>query len=185
MSKVDKFKHIDADQKLNKKQELFCEFYITHFNATRACREAGYGEDKEDYAFSVMGHENLSKPHVKRRINELCKATALSSDELKQLMLSRMSGTNTEKIITITETKDANGKIINISERITKQDKETPSSRNKLIEMYGKMGGHFEVDNMQQQTSVTVNNLDITKLSDSALQEILAAQNTDTDLGES
>lgn len=52
---------------LTPKQELFCQAYLIDFNATKAARSAGYSEDT---AYSI-GWENLRKPEIQKRINEL------------------------------------------------------------------------------------------------------------------
>jgi len=52
----------------NPKHELFCNFYIQHFNAHRAYIEAGFKDTKA----SRMCASNLfTKPYIQRRIQEL------------------------------------------------------------------------------------------------------------------
>ena len=53
--------------KLTGMQELFCQFYTTHWNATRAAKEAGYSEKSS----MELGYQNLQIPSVKARIAEL------------------------------------------------------------------------------------------------------------------
>lgn len=53
--------------KLTPKQELFCREYIVDMNASRAALAAGYGESS---AHST-GWENLQKPEIAQRLNEL------------------------------------------------------------------------------------------------------------------
>lgn len=55
------------EKKLTEKQERFCQAYLIDFNATKAAKEAGYSHET---AYSI-GHENLSKPEIQVRINEL------------------------------------------------------------------------------------------------------------------
>lgn len=52
--------------KLTAKQEIFCLEYLKDLNATQAAIRAGYSEDT---AHSI-GHENLSKPEIAKRISE-------------------------------------------------------------------------------------------------------------------
>ena len=52
---------------LTEKQKKFCLQYITHWNATRAAKEAGYSEAT---AYSI-GSENLSKPEIQAYIEEI------------------------------------------------------------------------------------------------------------------
>lgn len=57
-----------ASSKLTPKQERFCYEYLANgFNATKAAKIAGYSEKT---AFSI-GAENLSKPLIKARIQEM------------------------------------------------------------------------------------------------------------------
>jgi phage terminase small subunit len=46
---------------LTGKQRIFCERYCTHWNATKAAKEAGYSEET---AYAI-GAENLRKPQIK------------------------------------------------------------------------------------------------------------------------
>lgn len=52
---------------LNDKQERFCQEYIIDLNATQAAIRAGYSEDTA----GVIACENLKKPNIESRINEL------------------------------------------------------------------------------------------------------------------
>lgn len=52
---------------LTKKQELFCERYTTHWNATRAAKEAGFS----DKTAHVMGHRLVNKGLVSEKIKTL------------------------------------------------------------------------------------------------------------------
>lgn len=53
--------------KLTEKQELFCNEYLLDLNATGAARRAGYSEDSA----SAIGWENLRKPEIQARIQEI------------------------------------------------------------------------------------------------------------------
>tara|TARA_R110000796_G_scaffold73842_1_gene165859 strand:- start:6359 stop:6748 length:390 start_codon:yes stop_codon:yes gene_type:complete len=52
---------------LTEKQAIFCEEYVKDFNATRSAKAAGYSEQTA----RQTGHENLTKPYIKERINLL------------------------------------------------------------------------------------------------------------------
>ena len=54
-------------EKLTDKQEKFCYEYVLHLNATKAAINAGYSEDTA----RQIGSENLSKPYIQKRINEM------------------------------------------------------------------------------------------------------------------
>lgn len=64
-------------QKLTGKQEQFCLEYLVDLNATQAAIRAGYNANTA----REMGHENLTKPHIKKRI-----------EQLKESRLLRLSG---------------------------------------------------------------------------------------------
>lgn len=55
--------------KLNDRQELFCLEYIKDLNAAQAAIRAGYSQKTARF----IGAENLNKPNIKERINELQK----------------------------------------------------------------------------------------------------------------
>lgn len=52
---------------LNDKQELFCQEYVKDWNATQAALRSGYSE----HTAKDIGAENLSKPSIRARIDEL------------------------------------------------------------------------------------------------------------------
>lgn len=58
--------------KLSDKQELFCKEYLVDLNATQAAIRAGYSEK----ASRAISCENLTKPNIQERIQELSKKRA-------------------------------------------------------------------------------------------------------------
>ena len=65
--------------RLTDKQYMFVEIYLSCFNATEACRGAGYkGNDR---SLASMGWENLRKPNVKEAIRRRLSAQAMSTEE--------------------------------------------------------------------------------------------------------
>lgn len=56
-----------AKAKLTPKQEMFCKEYLIDLNATQAAIRAGYSEKTAQR----IGSENLSKPLIAERIQEL------------------------------------------------------------------------------------------------------------------
>ena len=54
---------------LEPKQEMFCEEYLVDLNATQAAIRAGYSEKTA----ASIGHENLTKPGIVKRIRQLQK----------------------------------------------------------------------------------------------------------------
>jgi phage terminase small subunit len=55
---------------LNRKQELFCKEYLVDLNASGAALRAGYSKK----TYGSMGFENLQKPEIVSRIQELMDA---------------------------------------------------------------------------------------------------------------
>jgi len=55
------------ENKLTKKQEMFCKEYMIDLNATQAAIRAGYSEDTA----GQIGHENLKKLEIQERMQEL------------------------------------------------------------------------------------------------------------------
>ena len=53
--------------KLNARQKAFCEYYVVCSNATEAAIKAGYSKKTA----RVIGQENLTKPALKKYIDEL------------------------------------------------------------------------------------------------------------------
>lgn len=56
-----------SKNKLTAKQEMFCREYIIDFNATQAAIRAGYSKKTA----GSVGGENLKKPEIMNRVNEL------------------------------------------------------------------------------------------------------------------
>ena len=56
-----------TDVKLTPKEERFCYEYVLHLNATKAAILAGYSERTA----RGIGCENLTKPHIQKRIKHL------------------------------------------------------------------------------------------------------------------
>lgn len=69
---------------LSTKQLAFVEFYLTHWNATRAAIDAGYSERSA----RSIGSENLTKPDIQTAIQERLVELKMSADEV----LTRLSG---------------------------------------------------------------------------------------------
>lgn len=66
-----------AERKLTLKQERWARAYIEHGNASRAAREAGYSGSET--TLSAMGLENLEKPRLMERVEELKRQQELRS----------------------------------------------------------------------------------------------------------
>ena len=67
-------------RKLTNKQRMFCEYYIQHWNATLAAKQAGYKGSNE--TLRAVGYENLTKPHIKAYIEKRFSEVVMTSDEV-------------------------------------------------------------------------------------------------------
>lgn len=68
---------------LTEKQKLFCQAYLdNNFNATKAATAAGYSRDSARF----IGHENLTKPYIRKEIDRLAKEQTISADETVKLI---------------------------------------------------------------------------------------------------
>lgn len=72
---------------LTEKQEKFCNEYLVDLNASGAARRAGYSDDT---AYSI-GWENLRKPEIQARINELRQQTATSLNITKERIAQELA----------------------------------------------------------------------------------------------
>jgi phage terminase small subunit len=65
------------------KQTLFIEYYLTHFNATRAAIEAGYSPESA----KVIASENLTKPDIKEVVDTRIKEIICQSDDKRAKLI--------------------------------------------------------------------------------------------------
>ena len=79
MTNKEKFAHQDPEKELTMKQRLFVEAYFaSDYNASEAARIAGYGGENHNR----IGHELLSKPHIKAAID------ARAQEKIKEISLT-------------------------------------------------------------------------------------------------
>lgn len=79
MNNREKFAHIPADKELNARQQYFVEAYFANdYNAAEAARIAGYSQANAN----KIGHELLSKPHIKAAIQKR------ADEKLKEISLT-------------------------------------------------------------------------------------------------
>ena len=75
-----------ARKKLTDKEEQFCQNYVRHpdknkrWNKTQSAIEAGYSEKTA----KTIGCENLTKLHIKERVNELIEEQKESMSSLRE-----------------------------------------------------------------------------------------------------
>jgi len=113
--------------KMTDKQERFCQEYVANGNnATKAAKAAGYSKKTAQR----IGSENLSKPVIINRIDELRKPIAEKLKITKELVLQG---------------------ILDIA-----RNGEQENNRLKAHDMLGKYAGIYEVDNRQGATQIQV-----------------------------
>lgn len=112
--------------KLTLKQKLFCQHYIETFgNGTEAVIRAGYKVDKKgkvnrNLAKSIAS-ENLTKPDIRERIDELLEASGFNDESVKLHHLD----------------------LISQSENLT--------VKAKAIDMYYKLSGNYSATKIEQR----------------------------------
>jgi len=62
--------HVDPDQTLNDRQQLFVDHYVIAFNPEESAIKAGYS----DVSAYAIGRENIRKPHIQKAIGIALKA---------------------------------------------------------------------------------------------------------------
>ena len=67
-------------RKLTDKQKMFVEAYLETLNATESVRRAKYKGN--DQTLRAVGHENLTKPHIREEIDRRLKEMVMSADEV-------------------------------------------------------------------------------------------------------
>lgn len=72
---------------LTAKQEMFVREYLVDLNATQAAIRAGYSENTA----GAIGAENLKKPQIRTRIEELQKERAEKLDISAQWVLNKLT----------------------------------------------------------------------------------------------
>lgn len=77
------------ENKLTRKEELFCQFYVIAFNGADAARRAGYSEKTA----RNIASEYLTKPHIKARVDELVSQRAsITPDQIVNALVSFVTG---------------------------------------------------------------------------------------------
>lgn len=114
--------------KLTEKQKAFCDFYIESLNATESAIKAGYSEKTA----KEVGYENLTKPHLKKYIDERMASKEndriASQDEILQILTNIARGITEEEVVSFT----------NLGEECRTTRKPTTKDRIKASELLGK-----------------------------------------------
>ena len=124
-----------ADLKMTPKQKLFADNYIVLQDATKAAREAGYSKKTA----SVIGYENLQKPHIrayidKRMAEHESELIATQEEVLKYLTAVMRGETMAEEIVV-----EGVGEGMSTARRVEKapSEKDRLMAADKLSRCYG------------------------------------------------
>lgn len=156
--------------KLTDKQERFCEEYLIDLNGSQAAIRAGYSKDTA----GSIGFENLKKPEIQNRIQELqlerSQRTGITADMVLQ-ELAKCGFTNIQDYINgnlsikdiASLDADKTKAIASIKKTITEFEggsKEMVEfklhDKLKALEMIGRHIGFFEKDNNQSKLKIVV-----------------------------
>ena len=101
MTNKEKFAGIPVDKELTMKQKLFVEAYFaSDYNASEAARVAGYAGDNHN----KIGHELLSKPHIKaaidKRAQEKLKDISLTEEYVIRKLVKTIERAETDNNLT-------------------------------------------------------------------------------------
>lgn len=167
--------------KLTDKQEMFCQEYIKDLNATQAAIRAGYSKKTAE----VIGSENLIKPKVKERIQELkdkrVQRTKIDADYMTKTLQSWLEVDVTQLLsLTVEQIKSLPLEVRKMVQAAKPTNIKTEDgqvlydikfvSKEKAAEMLSKHIGYFEKDNEQK---ITLENNALTNISEAKQLEIL------------
>jgi phage terminase small subunit len=167
--------------KLTDKQEMFCQEYIKDLNATQAAIRAGYSKKTAE----VIGSENLIKPKVKERIQELkdkrVQRTKIDADYMTKTLQSWLEVDVTQLLsLTVEQIKSLPLEVRKMVQAAKPTSIKTEDgqvlydikfvSKEKAAEMLSKHIGYFEKDNEQK---ITLENNALTNISEAKQLEIL------------
>ena len=123
--------------KLNARQKAFCEYYVACSNATEAAIKAGYSKKTA----RVIGQENLTKPALKKYIDELMQKLEseriASAEEVLQNLTAMMRGEIQEEVVVV----EGEGDGVSSARIIKKQV--SAKERIKAAELLGKRHALF------------------------------------------
>lgn len=128
------------------KQKRFCDEYLIDLNATQAAIRAGYSKKTA----KVTGYENLTKPYIKKYINERMaakeKELIADQDEVLKYLTSVLRGESQSTEIVVEGTGDG------CSEARTIMKEPSEKDRLKAAELLGKRYGLY-TDKVQAELS--------------------------------
>ena len=129
---------IVAEKKLTAKQQRFCDEYLIDLNATQAAIRAGYSEKTA----KVIGCENLTKPDIKKyieeRMEEKEKNLIADQDEVLKYLTSVLRGEGYEEMVVVEGQGDGFSRAAVVTRDIC------PKDRMKAAELLGKRYSLFK-----------------------------------------
>lgn len=152
-------------EKLNARQQRFCDEYLIDLNATQAAIRAGYSEKTA----AVIASENLRKPniqeYIEKRLAEKESALIADQDEVMKYLTAVMRREMSENVVvTITEKRSFYEPDENGTMRKKTEEKEKPmvveiparlADANKAAELLGKRYCLF-TDKLQADVALPV-----------------------------
>lgn len=79
-----------TEPRLTDKQKLFVSYYVQHWNATKAARQAGYSDPE------CSGFENRQKPAIEEAIRARIAQVAMSADEVLMRLADQARGVHAD-----------------------------------------------------------------------------------------
>lgn len=73
---------METEVKFTPKEQKFIEEYVKCLNATQSAIKAGYSKTSA----RQIGSENLSKPYIREKIDELIKSASMTAEETKKII---------------------------------------------------------------------------------------------------
>lgn len=159
---------INKETGLTDKQERFCQEFLIDLNATQSAIRSGYSV-KTSYA---IGGENLNKPEIQKRLNELRKPLAEKVGITQEMVLNEFAKIGFANIQdyfkedlspeNLKELEEDKGRAISSIKRTTfKTDTYSTDTiefklhdKIKALENLGKHLGFFEKDNKQKDEAI-------------------------------
>ena len=136
---------------LTEKQKAFCDFYIETLNATEAALKAGYSKKTA----RKIGSENLTKPDIKKYIDERLKQIEseriAKAEEVLEYLTKGMRQELEEEVVVMVSTGDFMNEPQIIKKKISIKDS------NKCAELLGKRYALFtEKVDLEANVGVTI-----------------------------
>ena len=159
--------------KLTDKQEMFCKEYLIDLNATQSAIRAGYSKKTA----KDIACENLAKPNIQQRIQELKESRAnrieMDSDGVLKELKNWVEGDYTDlMMLTAKQIKELSPEIRRLITGFKRTTRRIPGTdeeeiqieikfidKQKAMEMIAKHIGFYEKDNEQSKQAPVVVNL--------------------------